>query len=578
MTTVVSQQADEILPEFVTSPPKEEVHDEETQGQTHTIDQIHTAGQMHVVEEIQTQNKEQHWLTKETHLLPKNNIWIVLPGLFLVTGLAALDQTIVSTANPTIAASLHGGPTSISWVGSGYLLASTAVIPLCGRLSDLIGRKPVLWFAISLFLFGSTMCGVAKNLTWLNICRGLQGLGAGGTENMVNILLSDIFPLEKRGFYGGLFDLVWAFSGLIGPLIGGALSQSGSSWRWCFFINLPIGGLAFLILAFNLKLNPSQRRPLEEVWKTFDKGGYMILLTGIILFLLGLTFAESHGFSNLKAILCIAIGGSLFFVFALYECAMEKYFPEKVQTIFPSRLFRNRTTLLMFFGIICRAPVFMATVFYLPVYYQTITGASPVMSGVKMLSLTLSCSLSALISGYNISRIRRCHPTIIISFVIMTIGTGLLTMLHANTPAILQAVYPIIFGIGFGIISQSAVMVIQAAMPVKEMAVSGSAVYLVRFASFTVGVAIAGSIFNSGVRSNTSKIQGYNRAGLPADQSNLRNLIHLQPPELAIQVVKAYSDAIRAIWIVFTPIVGVGFLAVLGIREYSMTRNIVQQE
>ncbi|PWN33194.1 MFS general substrate transporter [Meira miltonrushii] len=573
MTTTVPQQEDVISLEVITSPleaVKAEGQDEKTQDQTHTVDQIHKLPE--------TQDREQHWLTKETHLLPKNNIWIVLPGLFLVTGLAALDQTIVTTANPTIAADLHGGPTSISWVGSAYLLASTAVIPLCGRLSDLIGRKPVLWSAIFLFLFGSTMCGVAKNMTWLNICRGLQGVGAGGTENMVNILLGDIFPLEKRGFYGGLFDLVWAFSGLIGPLIGGALSQSGSSWRWCFFINLPIGGLAFLVLAFNLKLNPMQKRPLEEVWKTFDKGGYLFLLAGIVLFLLGFTFAESHGFSELKAILCIAIGGALFLVFALYECAMERYFPDKTQTIFPSRLFRNRTTLLMFLGIICRAPAFMATVFYLPVYYQAITGASPVMSGVKMLALTLSCSLSALISGYNISRIRRCHPTIVISFVIMTIGTGLMTMLHADTPSVLQAIYPIIFGIGFGVISQSGVMVIQAAMPVKEMAVSGSAVYLVRFASFTVGVAVAGSIFNSGVRSNTANITGYDRAGLPADQSNLRNLIHLQPPELAFQVLKAYSDAIRSIWIVFTPIVGIGFLAVLGIREYSMTRNTVQQQ
>jgi len=443
----------------------------------------------------------------------------------------------------------------------------------------LIGRKPVLWFAIFLFLFGSTMCGIAKSMTWLNICRGLQGVGAGATENMVNILLGDIFPLEKRGFYGGLFDLVWAFSGLIGPLIGGALSsQSRSSWRWCFFINLPIGGLAFLILAFNLKLNPMERRPVKEVWRTFDKGGYMILLAGIILFLLGFTFAESNGFSELKAILFISIGGSLFIIFALYECAMEKYFPQNIQTIFPSRLFRNRTTLFMFLGIICRTPAFMATIFYLPVYFQAITGSSPLMSGVKMLSLTLSCSLSALISGYNISRIRRCHLTIVISFIIMTIGTGLMTMLHPNTPPILQIVYPIVFGIGFGVISQSAVIVIQAAMPVKEMAVSGSAVYLVRFASFAVGVTVAGSIFNSGVRTNTANIIGYSRAGLPADQSNLHNLIHLQPPELAFEVIKAYSDALRSIWIVFTPVVGIGFLASLGIREYSMTRNTIQEE
>ena len=207
------------------------------------------------------------------------------------------------------------------------------------------------------------------SITYLIIFRGVQGFGAGSTENMVNIILGDIFPLEKRGFYGGMFDLVWASSGLFGPMIGGGISQiSKNSWRWCFFINLPIGGLAFCILVFSLKLNKRETLTIKQVWNTFDKIGYSILFSGIILFLFGFVSAEQNGFQDKKVICFIVIGSILFCVFALFECFVQKYYPD-IQPIIPSKLFRNRTTLLMFFGDICRALTLMATIYYLPVYY-----------------------------------------------------------------------------------------------------------------------------------------------------------------------------------------------------------------
>jgi len=149
--------------------------------------------------------KPEHWLERTELVLPKNNLYVVFTGLMLTVFLSALDQTIVSTALPTIAADLKSSPSGYSWVGSAYLLASTAVIPLYGRASDLVGRKPMLWLAMVLFLFGSAMCGAAQSTTWLSVCRGVQGLGGGGTISLANILIGDLVPLSKRGNYAGLY-------------------------------------------------------------------------------------------------------------------------------------------------------------------------------------------------------------------------------------------------------------------------------------------------------------------------------------------------------------------------------------
>jgi multidrug resistance protein len=194
---------------------------------------------------------------------------LVMPAIGLVLFLSALDQTIVATALPTIAADLNASPSDYSWVGTSYLLAMTLMTPFNGRVSDIVGRKPVMFAAIIVFTVASALCGAAKTIEWMIACRAIQGLGGGTIIGMTNIVIGDIVPLEQRGAYQGYIGATWGIASVLGPIIGGALATK-ASWRWCFYINLPTCGAAFAMLFFTLKLNQTKKYTFKTLRDTFD--------------------------------------------------------------------------------------------------------------------------------------------------------------------------------------------------------------------------------------------------------------------------------------------------------------------
>ena len=359
-------------------------------------------------------------------------------------------------------------------------------------------------------------------------------------------------------------------------MLGGVISQH-SSWRWCFFLNLPVGGAAFVVLFFSLHLNPQKKRSARDYYREFDLLGYLLVLAAIVIFLLGFTFAETDGFGAAKAIACIAVGVALLPVFAAYEFFVERTRPH-VKPIVPPRLFRTRTTALILAAISCHAIAFFAAAFYLPLYYQAITGSSATLSAVQMLPFSLGSSLTSAFSGFLVSYLGHYRPVIWVSYGTFFLGMGLMTMLDANTSQALQEVYPLIAGLGLGCLFQTPLIALTAAMPPAEMATSVASYALVRTASGTVGITIAGSIFNSGVQSRIRNIPAFAVMAGSAAHGDLRYLSRLQPPSLALEVVGAYGEAIRLIWIILTPIVGVGFLCTLGIKGYSLKRRITHEE
>ncbi|KDN40105.1 MFS general substrate transporter [Tilletiaria anomala UBC 951] len=517
--------------------------------------------------------KDPHWLQVESeHNIPKNNFYIVLPGLMLAVFLAALDQTIVSTALPTIAGDLHAGPSSYSFVGTAYLLTATALIPLYGRLSDLTGRKPLLWVAILFFLFGSALCGAAKNMTWLCIARGLQGVGGGGIISIVQIIMSDITTLEQRGAISGVFGFVWGVASVIGPLAGGALTDR-VSWRWCFYINLPTGGVSFLILLIFLQLNPQPRVSARELAAQFDFLGLFLVVAAAVLVIIGFSNASTHGWGNAETIATIAIGGLLFVVFTVWEFYTTR------RPIISPRLFRTRTTALLLLSVFLHAVSFFSVTYYLPIFYQAVHGSNALESGVQMLPFSLISSFMSMTAGIAISKLHAYRPVLWFGYSVMLIGYALMCTLDERSSVAIQEVYPGLAGLGLGCLFQTPLIGLQSAMPLSEVGTTTAAMALIRSMGGTIGITLSGTVLNSDFASRSRDIPGLLQAeaaygGATAIQGDPRFLRDLQPPTLAAEAVRAYAKSVQRIWIVMTPLVAVALIATLGVKGYSLKRKV----
>ena len=542
--------------------------------------------------------KKPHWLQENEIVLPKNNLKLVMPGIMLVIFLAgtcpdfgrfkrrgaslqtepffpfintALDQTIVSTALPAISESLDGNHGTYSWVGSAYLLCSSALIPLYGRLSDLTGRKPLLFGAIIIFLVGSALCGAAQDMIMLDISRGIQGIGGGGIIALTNIVIGDIFSLEDRGKYSGLIGFVWGVASVIGPLIGGALTDAPhGGWRWCFFINLPIGGFAFAILFFSLKLNPHRRISFRKMCSEFDFVGLLTVVTAVVLILVGFNSAETKGWNVAETIALLVVGGSLLIVFMVWE------FHTTRKPIVPPRLVKTRTTALILLAVILHAFPFFGATYYLPVYFQAIFGVSPLMSGIYMLPFALIASIMSIVTGIGLTRLRAYRPFLWAGWAIMVVGFSLMATLDASSNQVKQEFYIGIAGLGVGFLFQTPLVGLMAAMPHGDMSTTTAAMQLVRSMGGTMGIAVSGAVFNTGTQRRLNRISSFNPASIQTENGSqdLTGLVDIQPPELSKAVIEAYGKGLQDVWIMYAPIVAVGFLAVLGVKGYSLKRKV----
>ncbi len=474
----------------------------------------------------------------------------------LVLLLASLDQTIVSTALPTIVGDL-GGLEHLSWVVTAYLLAATVVGPLYGKLGDLYGRKKVLQTAIAIFLVGSALCGLAQNMGELIAFRALQGLGAGGLMVVTLAVVGDIIPPRERGRYQGYFGGVFGVSTVIGPLLGGFFVDH-LTWRWIFYINLPIGIAAFAVIAVAFRARAEKKR--HEI----DYLGAALLaasLSSIVLFtsLGGTTWA----WRSPQIVVLMVASVLLVPAFVLAERRAR-------EPILPLSLFRNHTfAVASAIGFIVGFALFGAIV-YLPLYLQITKGSSPTTSGLQLVPLMAGVLLTSVASGHLISRRGRYRVFPIVGTAVTALGLFLLSLLQADTSTWVAMAFAMVVGLGLGMVMQVLVLAVQNAVDPRDMGVATSGSTLFRQIGGSIGVALFGAIFANRLTVELASRLPRN-ARLPT--SNEPAAIHALPAPVRSAFEDGFAAALRPVFIVAAAVSVVAFGLSWLLREVPLRRE-----
>ncbi len=497
--------------------------------------------------------------------LTHRQLLVVFSGLMLGMLLAALDQTIVATALPTIVGDLHG-LSHLSWVVTAYLLTSTAVAPLYGKISDLYGRRLVFQVAIAVFLVGSALSGLSQTMGELIAFRAIQGVGGGGLIVLAMTIVGDLVSPRERGRYQGYFGAVFGLSSVAGPLIGGFLVQ-GPGWRWVFYVNVPVGLLALIVTSIVLPENTSRRR------HRVDYLGAVLMVAGVSALLLmtvwgGVTYPWSSW-----QVMSLGAAGVLFLILFLFaeSKASEPIMP---LSLFHLKVFDVASAASFSVGLLM-----FGSIIYIPLYLQVVHGLSPSKSGLLMIPLMLGVVLVSVLSGQVIARVGRYKAFPVAGAVLVTVGMYLLSLLGAHTSYVVASGYMFVVGAGIGATMQVLVLAVQNAVPPSQMGAGTALVSFFRSMGGAFGTAIFGTILASRLAHELRSLApaGLNPAKLTSGMEGSPSQLAALPPQVHNLVIEAFVRSLHSVFLSGLPVGVVALALALALPEIHLRASSASQ-
>ncbi|KAK4235658.1 major facilitator superfamily protein [Achaetomium macrosporum] len=498
--------------------------------------------------------------------------WAVFTGLVAATLLSALDGSIVATALPTIARELNAGPSYV-WIANVYFLTGAVVQPLFAQLSDLYGRRWVFLGILAVFVLGSGLCGGASSAEMLIGARAVQGIGAGGINMMVDLIICDLVPMRDRSkFLGMIFASIGIFTA-VAPLIGGALAQSGQ-WRWAFYLNLPIGAVSMAITFLFLRVHHGDHASFSSKMKRIDWGGVTLLTLSC----LGVMYAVTYGgasrpWSDPRVYGPLTAGLLLIPVFVLYEGS-----PLALEPVTPYHLFTNRTSSAAFAITFLHSIMCLWIVYVFPVYFQAVLGVSQTLSGAYLIPTVVAFPLSAAIGGGIMAKIGRYKPIHLASFALLTLGCGLASLLGPNSHAAMWVFFQIFLAVGTGLQMATLLPAVQARLAERDTALSTGTWAFLRSVGVIWAVTIPAAVFNNRFESllytiDDAEARGFLDGGKAYAQATA-DFVSGFSEVVRDQVREVYSLSVQRVWHIAIVLSGVSFLLVLLEKEVELRKEL----
>lgn len=491
--------------------------------------------------------------------LPKNRLIALFVGLMLAMLLSSLNNTVLSSAMPTIVGELDGVE-HMSWVVTAFILASTVTMPVYGSLSDLFGRRPLLIIAILLFMGGSVIGGLASDMSWLITSRFIQGLGGGGLMILTQAAIADVVPVRARGRYMGIMGGVFALASVAGPLLGGWLTE-GPGWRWAFWLNLPIGLLALLAAILFLRL---PKRPRAGRVDALGMALLVVATTAIVL----LTTWAGHEFEWISwesaGLVGLALAAAALFV--VVESRAE-------QPVMPLALFRDRNFILTTVGGLAIGIAMFGTLGYMPMYLQMVTGAGATISGLLMIPMMGALLITSIISGRMVSATGRYKLLPIIGTAIIAASLLLMSTVAVDTPVWLICTYLGVLGVGLGLSMQILTIIVQNSFPLRIVGTATAATNYFRQVGATLGSSIVGSIFATRLAEELAKIMPGGASG-GGSGSFTPAAVTALPEPIKTMVLEAVNVSLIPVFLDLVPVVAIAVIALIFVIEKPLSTAV----